>query len=225
MAERKKNVKGRESEGRGEKSGGSFYSLCISRGPTGLLPTYPLTCIHLFCPYSLLLKDFFKLNWILFMRQGFCLHDYLWTMSMRCLGRPEQGVGSGGTEVTDSVSFRVQGTEQVNCKSSRCVTSSLLPPSSNSQACRAVPSLLGRAQILPSGSGYPPFSIWLPSKAQPEKATSSKQPSRLSGVNRQVFLWVPTHPEPSRTVFFASQGALAFSWAGQIAPAGSVTPD
>lgn len=85
------------------------------------------------------------------------------------------------------------------------MTSSLLPHSPNSQACKPVPSLLGRARILPSGSGDPPFSIWLSSKAQSEKATSSKQPSHLSRVNKQVFLWVPTHPEPSRTAFFVSQ--------------------
>lgn len=123
------------------------------------------------------------------------------------------------------VSFRAQGTEQVNCKSSRCVTSSLPPYSLNSQARRPVPSLLAHVQSLPSGSGDPPFSIWPSSKAQPEKATSSKQASCLSRVNRQVLLWVPTHPEPSRTAFFVSQGALAFSWDGQIVPAGSVIPD
>lgn len=109
------------------------------------------------------------------------------------------------------VSFRAQGTEQIN--------------SLNSQARRPVPSLLAHVQSLPPGSGDPPFSIWPSSKAQPEKATSSKQASRLSRVNRQVLLWVPTHPEPSRTAFFVSQGALAFSWDGQIAPAGSVIPD
>lgn len=151
---------------------------------------------------------------------GFCLHECLRTMSMRCLGRPGQVVGS-----QIGVSFRAQGTEQVNCKSSRCVTSSLPPYSLNSQARRPVPSLLVHVQSLPSGSGDPPFSIWPSSKAQSEKATSSKQPSRLSRVNRQMLLWVPTHPEPSRTAFFVSQGALAFSWDGQIAPAGSVIPN